>query len=722
MSRKGQRIIAGAASVAVLICALSLDYVRETLNQQAAALPLAVIEDDVNTGSDRQNTATRRIRNATTSAAVVTTTGQVLTNTTIVESAKYVSVAEFPALLSVVSNLTSIVGNHLDDSESNSSGEEENDRQFIYKQVDAIYDSLSDSADDAQEDISALTASVDDLEDDVASLTASLTGLAFVQGGNAFGATTTLGTTDNQPLSLITNGTERLTITADGKVGIGTTTPSGALDVAATITTGNASFPIASAANISSTLNVDPVSDASLFYYYGSKTTINTPATNSQPILALSGGSFDTTHNGSGNFTVLVGIESLASNNSLTGLGGSLMGGSLTARNAGGGVVTNAYGLQVSVTKTGSGTTTNAYGVYINNIQGTNTWGLYQTNATNRNYFAGNVNIGTTATGTNSKLTVVSNSVASTTLRLESPRVAIVSGNILGGIDFASNDTNLTAVSGTTTASILARANETHTASALGTDLVFSTTNGTTTAERMRILGSGNVGIGTSTPGQALTVAGTIQATNLLGGATNITTDASGNIIRDPSDERLKTNVNTLENALDIVLSLRGVSYEWRDAERFGDQTEIGFIAQEVDLVLPEVVQKGGEYWSLNRSNMVAVVVEAVKEIYARMEAYFAENDREIERLQNQNEVLNARVEALEDALDIEVEPEEEETPVDTGAGDDTDVVGEPVGDETLAEPPAPPTPTEPQEPVEPQQPVEPPAGDEPPPSVPPTL
>ena len=126
-----------------------------------------------------------------------------------------------------------------------------------------------------------------------------------------------------------------------------------------------------------------------------------------------------------------------------------------------------------------------------------------------------------------------------------------------------------------------------------------------------------NVGIGTSTPGQELTVSGTIQATNLLGGAVNLTTDASGNIIRDPSDVRLKTNITDIDGALEKVLALHGVSYEWKDTQRFGTQTEIGFIAQEVDPILPEVVRKGGDYWSINTRNILAVVVEGFKAFYA---------------------------------------------------------------------------------------------------------
>ena len=131
---------------------------------------------------------------------------------------------------------------------------------------------------------------------------------------------------------------------------------------------------------------------------------------------------------------------------------------------------------------------------------------------------------------------------------------------------------------------------------------------------------TGNLAIATSSPVSELTVGGTINASNLLGGATNLTTDASGNIIRDPSDVRLKTNVTTITGAIDSVMQLRGVRYEWKDKGRFGYQTEIGFIAQEVDLILPEVVRKGGDYWSINTRNILAVVVEAVKDVWLELQ------------------------------------------------------------------------------------------------------
>ncbi|MBX3040526.1 MAG: hypothetical protein KF789_07470, partial [Bdellovibrionaceae bacterium] len=64
-----------------------------------------------------------------------------------------------------------------------------------------------------------------------ASLLPNQKGTYFAQGGNAFGVPAVLGTTDAQPLHLQTDGTNRLTILSDGRVGIGTDTPSTPLDI-----------------------------------------------------------------------------------------------------------------------------------------------------------------------------------------------------------------------------------------------------------------------------------------------------------------------------------------------------------------------------------------------------------------------------------------------------------------------------------------------------------
>ena len=154
---------------------------------------------------------------------------------------------------------------------------------------------------------------------------------------------------------------------------------------------------------------------------------------------------------------------------------------------------------------------------------------------------------------------------------------------------------------------------------------------------------------------------GAIQSDDLLGGATNLTTDANGNIIRDPSDERLKTEIHTVENALEKILGLRGVSYEWKDKDRFGSQTELGFIAQEVEPILPEVVRKGGDYWSLNTRNILAVVVEAMKEMWGKI----TQNEDRINELE-------ARIQMLEAQLGTEQVADDSSNNTDNGSGDDT--------------------------------------------------
>ncbi|MCH7574484.1 MAG: tail fiber domain-containing protein [Candidatus Marinimicrobia bacterium] len=84
------------------------------------------------------------------------------------------------------------------------------------------------------------------------------------------------------------------------------------------------------------------------------------------------------------------------------------------------------------------------------------------------------------------------------------------------------------------------------------------------------------------------------------------------------SDLRYKKNVRPLENALDKVLALRGVRYDWRRDEfsdmKFSDRPQIGVIAQEVETVLPEIVTTDADgYKSVAYSTLTAVLIEAVK-------------------------------------------------------------------------------------------------------------
>ncbi len=131
---------------------------------------------------------------------------------------------------------------------------------------------------------------------------------------------------------------------------------------------------------------------------------------------------------------------------------------------------------------------------------------------------------------------------------------------------------------------------------------------------QISVSSSGNVGLGTSTPSQKLDVIGTIHASNLNGGATSLSTDASGNIIRTPSDANLKCQIASIDNPLEKIMKLHGITYNFIDTDRFGTARQMGFLAQDLEKVIPEVVSSGGEYKSVNYQEITALLAEAMKE------------------------------------------------------------------------------------------------------------
>ena len=83
------------------------------------------------------------------------------------------------------------------------------------------------------------------------------------------------------------------------------------------------------------------------------------------------------------------------------------------------------------------------------------------------------------------------------------------------------------------------------------------------------------------------------------------------------SDQRLKKNIQTIDGALNKVLQLRGVNYEWRDSKNHEDGIQLGFIAQEAKLIIPEVVrgvETDSTFLNMQYAPITALLVEAVKE------------------------------------------------------------------------------------------------------------
>jgi hypothetical protein len=143
------------------------------------------------------------------------------------------------------------------------------------------------------------------------------------------------------------------------------------------------------------------------------------------------------------------------------------------------------------------------------------------------------------------------------------------------------------------------------------TNARFRIFNGLTETAGIVIKESGNVGIGTISPTTKLYVNGDITANSVAG----------------TSDRRFKTNIRPVTNALDKVKSLQGVYFNWNQKafpeKEFGAQDELGFIAQEVEKIVPEIVVKEKtkeEYRSVKYDKLVALLVEAIKEQQKQIE------------------------------------------------------------------------------------------------------
>jgi hypothetical protein len=144
----------------------------------------------------------------------------------------------------------------------------------------------------------------------------------------------------------------------------------------------------------------------------------------------------------------------------------------------------------------------------------------------------------------------------------------------------------------------------------------------------MTIQDNGNVGIGTTSPGYLLDVNGSAHASSFP----------------TSSDIRFKTDVKPINDALNIVMNLQGVRFKWNDfykntlgVDCDTEKYEFGVIAQETENVAPEVitkfkrqykektkdgeeVDKEEEFLSVDYGRLVAVLIEAIKEQQKQIE------------------------------------------------------------------------------------------------------
>jgi len=108
----------------------------------------------------------------------------------------------------------------------------------------------------------------------------------------------------------------------------------------------------------------------------------------------------------------------------------------------------------------------------------------------------------------------------------------------------------------------------------------------------------------------------TTRLVDYAAGVVRWTTDVAGNFtaagnVTAYSDERLKHDVQVIHGALDKVKALRGVTFKWNRDNSGG----VGFIAQELEQVCPELVHNCADVKSVAYGNVTALLVEAVKEL-----------------------------------------------------------------------------------------------------------
>ncbi|MDB2580771.1 tail fiber domain-containing protein [Candidatus Poseidoniales archaeon] len=98
---------------------------------------------------------------------------------------------------------------------------------------------------------------------------------------------------------------------------------------------------------------------------------------------------------------------------------------------------------------------------------------------------------------------------------------------------------------------------------------------------------------------------------------------ARGNVTAYASDERLKTNIKTIENPIEKIKKIRGVEFDWIDnieeTHQFKPKCkrETGVIAQEIEAVIPDAISPApfnNEYKTVEKDKIVALLIEAIKE------------------------------------------------------------------------------------------------------------
>jgi hypothetical protein len=156
----------------------------------------------------------------------------------------------------------------------------------------------------------------------------------------------------------------------------------------------------------------------------------------------------------------------------------------------------------------------------------------------------------------------------------------------------------------------------------------------TNSVTQMTVTSSGNIGMGTGTPSVRLQVmnnGGGQSTTRIYASGNSIQTDwpvgwggglntfdisCAGiyyNTLSQRSDIRKKDNITTYSRGLDEIIQLRPVSFNWKDYN--STEVQYGFIAQEVEEVIPELVNEDSNGYKNIKNAYIPILVNAIKEL-----------------------------------------------------------------------------------------------------------
>ncbi len=172
--------------------------------------------------------------------------------------------------------------------------------------------------------------------------------------------------------------------------------------------------------------------------------------------------------------------------------------------------------------------------------------------------------------------------------------------------------------------------------------------------EVMTILATGRVGINTTTP----VAVGTFNVAPSPAGTFDFFLDVNGGVRGQGffafSDQRFKSNIQTIENPMERIMKMRGTSYIFNAPgaeEGNAGVQQIGFIAQELEQVVPEAVAKGDDgIYSVNYGAITPLLVEGMKVQQAQIvtqEQKITEQQSQISTQQQQIASQQAQIDAL---------------------------------------------------------------------------